>query len=81
MSDELFKIRVWITAVSGVAFICSIIITLRGYYQNVDFFALLGILFFIFGMALMILAFIYPFIYKVEKMIDKMDEDEDQKIK
>ena len=79
MINELCKIRMWIFVPAVVAFICSIVITLRGYYQNVDFFALLGILFFILSIILFIIAAIYPFIYKVEKTIEKMDEEEHKK--
>ena len=56
-------------------------VMLKGYYLNEEFFLFFGILIYIVAMVLMIITALYPFIYKAELSVEKMEDEEDKKKK
>ncbi|MDE6751601.1 MAG: hypothetical protein K2J59_02375 [Eubacterium sp.] len=75
MSEELDKIRMYIMFISVLFFLAAGILTLRGYFHDIWYFALMGTCAFLLGLVCFIFALLYPIIYKAEIMIDEMDEE------
>lgn len=75
MSEELDKIRMYIMFISVLFFLAAGIFTLRGYFHDIWYFALMGTCVFFLGLVCFIFSFIYPIIYKAEIMIEEMDEE------
>lgn len=81
MNSELNKIEKYFMITALLFFLGAGIFTLRGYFHDIWYFALMGTCAFILGLVCFILAFVYPLIYKAELKIDEMDEEENKKNK
>lgn len=52
---------------------------LKAYYTNVEYFVFLGVLIYIVAIVLTIITALYPFIYKAELIVEKMEDEEEHK--
>ena len=81
MRGLYLKLKCYLLGITLLLFVGATVMLLRAYYQNVEYFVFLGILIYIVAMVLMIITALYPFIYKAELSVEKMEDEEDKKNK
>lgn len=77
-----YHISKWSLFIFTVAlFTTAAIYVFRAYYQNVSYFAFMGVLFFIVGILFAIITAVYPFLYWGELVVEQIEEEKNSKNK
>ena len=66
---------------TAALFATATVYVFRAYYQNVSYFAFMGVLFFIAGILFAIITAVYPFLYWGELVVEEIEEEKFNKKK